>query len=161
MDNFAISQAHVFLIFILNGIIIAFIFDIFRIFRKSFQTPDWVTYIEDIIFWFITCVVLAYSIYTYNNGQIRLFMFIGLIIGTILYILTVSKHIIKLSVKIIQFLKKIIVKIIYYITYPSKIIFKIIRKVLLKPICFIFINFRRNIYRFLQKNSKKSLKTSK
>ena len=145
MDNFAISQAHVFLIFILNGIVIAFIFDIFRIFRKSFQTPDWITYIEDIIFWFITCIILAYSIYTYNNGQIRLFMFIGLIIGA----------------KIIQFLKKIIVKIIYYITYPAKIILKIIRKLLLKPICFIFINFRRNIYKFLQKNLKKSLKTSK
>ena len=161
MDNFAISQAHVFLIFILNGIIIAFIFDIFRIFRKSFKTPDWVTYIEDIIFWFITCVLLAYSIYTYNNGEIRLFIFIGLIIGAILYILTISKYIIKFSVKIIRFLKIIFYKIIYYITYPIKIILKIVRKLLLRPICFIFINFRRNIYNLLQKNVNKSVKPNK
>lgn len=161
MDNLAISQAHVFLIFIINGMIIAFIFDIFRIFRKSFQTPDLVTYIEDIIFWFITCVLLAYSIYTYNNGEVRLFMFIGLIIGAILYILTISKYVIKFSVKIINFLKKIIYKIIHYITYPIKIILKVIRKLLLKPICFIFINFRRRIYKILQKNLNKSAKASK
>ena len=161
MDNLAISQAHVFLIFIINGIIIAFIFDIFRIFRKSFKTPDWVTYIEDIIFWFITCVLLAYSIYTYNNGEIRLFIFIGLIIGAILYILTISKYIIKFSVKIIRFLKIISYKIIYYITYPIKIILKIVRKLLLRPICFIFINFRRNIYNLLQKNVNKSVKPNK
>ncbi len=161
MNNLAISQAHVFLIFIINGIIIAFIFDIFRIFRKSFKTPDWVTYIEDIIFWFITCVILAYSIYTYNNGEIRLFIFIGLIIGAILYILTISKYIIKFSVKIIRFLKIIFYKIIYYITYPIKIILKIVRKLLLRPICFIFINFRRNIYNLLQKNVNKSVKPNK
>lgn len=161
MNNLAISQAHVFLIFIINGIIIAFIFDIFRIFRKSFKTPDWVTYIEDIIFWFITCVLLAYSIYTYNNGEIRLFIFIGLIIGAILYILTISKYIIKFSVKIIRFLKIIFYKIIYYITYPIKIILKIVRKLLLRPICFIFINFRRNIYNLLQKNVNKSVKPNK
>lgn len=161
MNNLAISQAHVFLIFIINGIIIAFIFDIFRIFRKSFKTPDWVTYIEDIIFWFITCVLLAYSIYTYNNGEIRLFIFIGLIIGAILYILTISKYIIKFSVKIIRFLKIISYKIIYYITYPIKIILKIVRKLLLRPICFIFINFRRNIYNLLQKNVNKSVKPNK
>ena len=161
MNNLAISQAHVFLIFIINGIIIAFIFDIFRIFRKSFKTPDWVTYIEDIIFWFITCVLLAYSIYTYNNGEIRLFIFIGLIIGAILYILTISKYIIKFSVKIIRFLKIIFYKKIYYITYPIKIILKIVRKLLLRPICFIFINFRRNIYNLLQKNVNKSVKPNK
>ena len=103
MESLATSQAHVFLIFVLNGIILAFVFDIFRICRKSFQTPDWVTYLEDILFWFITCVLLAYSIYTFNNGEIRLYMIFGIIIGAILYILTISKYIIKFSVKIIMF----------------------------------------------------------
>lgn len=161
MESLATSQAHVFLIFVLNGIIIAFVFDIFRICRKSFQTPDWVTYLEDILFWFITCVLLAYSIYTFNNGEIRLYMIFGIIIGAILYILTISKYIIKFSVKIIMFFKKIIDKILHFILYPIKIVLKTLKKVLLRPICFVFVNFRKGLYKFLQKNVKKSIKAEK
>lgn len=161
MDNLVASQAYVFLIFIANGILIAFIFDIFRIFRKSFKTPDLITYIEDICFWLITCILLAYSIYTFNNGEIRVYMFIGVLIGAILYILTISKYIIKVSVKIIKFLKQIFNTFIHYISFPVKILLKLLRKVIFKPVCFIFINFRKNLYKILQKNVNKSIKASK
>ena len=46
-----ISQANLFLIFTLDGILIGLLFDLFRILRKSFKTADVVTYIEDTIFW--------------------------------------------------------------------------------------------------------------
>lgn len=161
MDNLVTSQAYIFLIFVINGILIAFIFDIFRITRKSFKTPDWVTYVEDILFWLITCIILAYSIYTYNNGEIRLFMFIATLIGCIIYILTISKYIIKMSVRIIKVLKKIFNTLVYYISFPVKILYKTIKKFLFKPICFIFINFRKRINKILQKNINKSINTQK
>lgn len=161
MDNLATSQAYIFLIFIINGILIAFIFDIFRIFRKSFKTSDLITYIEDIIFWFITCILLAYSIYTYNNGEIRIYMFIGIIIGAILYILTISKYIVEISVKVIKFLKHIFNTFLYYILYPVRILLKILRKVVFKPVCFIFINFKKNLNKILQKNINKTIKAQK
>lgn len=41
------NQAYLFMIFVLNGILIGIIFDIFRILRRSFNTPNWVTYLED------------------------------------------------------------------------------------------------------------------
>ena len=44
----ASNQAYLFLIFTINGILIGFLFDIFRILRKSFKTNDLITYIEDI-----------------------------------------------------------------------------------------------------------------
>ena len=59
------NQALVFSIFIINGLIIGFIFDIFRILRLSFKTKDIVTYIEDILFWIITGVVILYSIFIF------------------------------------------------------------------------------------------------
>ena len=161
MNNLAMSQAYDFLIFIFNGILISFIFDIFRIFRKSFKTADIITYIEDILFWIIVCVLLAYSIYTYNNGEIRLYLFIGLIIGAILYILTISKYIIKFSVGVIDVLKRIIQKIVNYLLYPLKMILKILKKVLFRPICFIFINLKKNFSNILQKSTKKSTKPTK
>lgn len=48
------NQAQLFLIFTINGIIIGLLFDFFRILRKSFNTVDIVTYIEDILFWILT-----------------------------------------------------------------------------------------------------------
>ena len=48
------NQGIIFLIFVLNGFAIGFLFDIFRILRKAFKTTDTITYIEDILFWILT-----------------------------------------------------------------------------------------------------------
>lgn len=40
-------------IFIIVGILLAFIYDLFRITRKAFTTKDFITYLEDILFWII------------------------------------------------------------------------------------------------------------
>ena len=63
------NQAYAFIVFILNGFLIGLLFDIFRIFRKSFKTPDFITCLEDFIFWIITGLLLLYSIFKFNNGE--------------------------------------------------------------------------------------------
>ena len=131
-----ISQANLFLIFIIIGFIISLLFDFFRILRRSFKTSDLVTYIEDIIFWIATGLIVLYSIFIFNNGEIRLFMFLGILIGISIYMLCLSNSIIKFSVMCIKFLKKIII-------YPFNLCIKILRKIFLKPISFIFINIRK------------------
>ena len=72
------SQSHLFYIFVLTGILIGIIFDIFRILRKSFKTPDFVTYIEDIIFWILCGILLFYTVYKFNNGEIRSYVLLGI-----------------------------------------------------------------------------------
>ena len=113
------NQAYLFLIFILVGVIIGLLFDFFRILRKSFSTKDFVTYIEDIIFWILAGLILLYSICTFSNGEIRLFMVLGIGIGILIYIVTFSSFIIKVNVSIITFIKRILggvfSKIKYYI----------------------------------------------
>lgn len=108
----AINQAYIFLIFTIEGIIIGLLFDFFRILRKSFKTSNILTYIEDILFWTITGIIMMYTIYIYCNGEIRWYMFIGIGIGVTIYILTVSKYVIKVTVKIINIFKKIIIIIL-------------------------------------------------
>lgn len=152
MDNLATSQAYIFFVFIINGMIISFIFDIFRISRKTFKTPDWLTYVEDIFFWLISCIILAYSIYTYNNGGIRLYMFIGLLIGSIIYIITISKYIVKISVNIINKIKHILQIVTKCVICPIKIVIKCIKNRVGKPIYIIIINFKRKFSKILQKN---------
>ena len=54
MSTEILNQSYVFIIFIINGLIIGILFDLFRILRKSFKTTNTITYIEDILFWLLT-----------------------------------------------------------------------------------------------------------
>ena len=137
------NQVYLFTIFCIDGIIIGLLFDFFRILRRSFKTRDFITYIQDILFWILTGFILLYSILIFNNGEIRLFMFLGVFLGIILYILTISSYIIKFSVHIIKVIKNICFKAVNIISIPFKYIYKIVRKLFLKPISFFFINIRK------------------
>ena len=151
-----INQTSLFLIFTINGILIGIIFDIFRIFRKTIKTSDFVTYIEDFLFWIITAIVLLYSIFTYNNGELRFFMFLAVILGFIIYIFTISSYLIKINVKIINVIKRIFLNLFEIIYKPLIKTFKILKKIIFKPILFVIINIRKNM-----KNIKNRLKDKK
>lgn len=144
------NEIYIFAIFILNGALIGILFDIFRILRKSFKTPDILTNIEDIFFILISGFIILYTIFRLNNGQIRIYMLIALILGITLYITFISKYFIKLNVNIIKFIKLILKKILNIIFFP----FKYIIKATLKPISFIFINIQKNIKNAIIKMSK-------
>lgn len=152
-----INQVYLFFIFIANGIIIGILFDFFRILRKSFKTRDVVTYFEDLLFWILTGFSILYFIFVFNNGEIRLFMFLGIAVGITLYMLIFSSFFIKINVTIITFFKKVIIKIFKFLLIP----FKFIKKLFFKPISFIFINIRKsstNLYNNFIKITKKHKK---
>lgn len=122
------NQAYLFLVFSLTGVIIGILFDIFRVLRKSFKTSNLITYIEDILFWILTGFLILYNIWYFNDGEIRIFMFLGIIMGILIYILTLSNILINLLVCIIDKIKKIL-KIILI---PFKPVYKLCRKAILK-----------------------------
>lgn len=138
------NQIYLFFIFVLDGILIGLLFDFFRISRKVFNTNDVVTYIEDFLFWILAGIIMLYSIFMFNNGELRLYMFLGIILGAFIYLLFISSYVIKINVKIINFLKKIFGILII----PFKFIYNLLHKVLLKPITFLFINVRKSFTNF-------------
>ena len=125
------NQAYAFLIFILNGLLIGILFDIFRIFRKSFKTSDFITYIQDIAFWIMSGVIFLYSIFKFNNGELRLYIFLGIFLGVLIYMLVFSKLFINVSVYIISLTKKIFHILIIV---PIKFCIKIFNMIIYKPI---------------------------
>ena len=151
-----LEQLTNFIYFIITGMILGIIFDIFRILRKSFKTSDIVTNIEDIIFGLITGGILLTSIFLFNNGELRLYLFLGIAFGIFLYMLLISKYFININVTIINFIKKIIT----LITKPFIILLKFIKKLFFKPISFICINLKL-LFKKIFKNFKKSTKINK
>ncbi len=131
------NQVYLFLVFIVNGVLIGLLFDFFRIARKVIPTNDFVTYIEDVLFWILAGSTVLYSIFIFNNGELRLFMFLGIILGAFTYMVFISSYIIKINVKIINIL-----------IIPFKTIFKILHKIFFRPFTVIFINIRKSFTKF-------------
>lgn len=60
---------YILLSFFITGVLIGILFDVFRISRKAFKLPDWIIYIEDILFWIITGVLILFTIFTFANRR--------------------------------------------------------------------------------------------
>lgn len=142
MNTTITNQIYLFSIYFICGIIIGIFFDFFRILRQSFKTSDIVTYIEDIIFGILTGIFLIFIIFIFDNGELRAFTFIALVLGAILYLLTISRYFIRINVNILTFLKKVIVKTFIIISYPFKIIKKYFFKLILRPYKILTINLK-------------------
>ena len=102
------SQEQVFVLFFIVGTIIGLIFDLFRVIRKCFKTPDSITLLEDLIFISISGILIIYGIIIINNGEIRLFLFLAIFLGMLIYFLTISNLYVIILCEIVNLCKKIL-----------------------------------------------------
>ena len=56
----SIEQAQVFVVFLLTGCMIGILFDCFRVARKIVKTSDFMTALEDVVYWILTVLLLDY-----------------------------------------------------------------------------------------------------
>ena len=131
------NQAYLFLVFSLTGVAIGILFDFFRILRRTFKTSNIITYIEDVLYWILTGLLILYNIWYFNNGEIRIYMFLGIIMGILIYMCTLSSIIIKISTKILLMIKSVL-------ELPFKTIISIFRKIFAK-ISLFFTKFVKNM----------------
>lgn len=97
-----------FLYFSLSGLISGCIFDLFRCKRRNFSTPNILVYIEDLMFWIITGGIALYTSYIACNGQVRVFMLISMLLGSIIYFLTFSRICCKVFEKLCRYIKRLV-----------------------------------------------------
>lgn len=102
------SQEQLFMFYFIIGIIIAMLFDFFRVLRKCFKTSDNITFIEDVLFLLISGLLIVFSVIKFNQGIFRFFMCIGISFGILVYSLTLSRLCVIILSTIINFLKKIL-----------------------------------------------------
>lgn len=101
------NQFKILIAFFTDGILIGVLFDLFRATRKCYKTPNILIYIEDTLFWILAGLLTLLVICTFTDGQIRLYMILVLILGAILYFITLSKYILLINTKLINTIKYI------------------------------------------------------
>ena len=115
------SQGIFFLLTVVLGAAVAFLFDIFRVIRKLKKHKKWSVHLQDAVFWLVTSLIVLYFILNYSDGEIRFFYLLGILLGGCLYFVTISYYIRVVLIRIIKFVLKIIkyvLKVIYKIGYP-------------------------------------------
>lgn len=127
MNQVVNTQTVLFLNCILIGVIMGMLYDLIRIFRKIIPHPNWSVQVEDTIYW-ICCALIGFAIlYMHNYGQIRFFVFIGIILGAILYFCTFSIVFMKFATWLIEVIKHILRTLIHIISIPIKWIINVIK----------------------------------
>ena len=112
------NQAYVFLISILVGGVLAIIFDFFRLLRRKGNTKNYIVYIQDILYWLIVTFIIIMSAFLTNDGELRGYMFIGYILGAIIYVVTLSPYIMKITkILILLYAGFFVVLFINYVKY--------------------------------------------
>lgn len=119
------NQIYILVSFFATGVCIGVLFDIFRVTRRIFKTPNILIYSEDILFWLLTGLLLLFTIFTFTDGQIRLYMILMLILGSFIYFALISRYFIMINQKILDIIKKII----NFLILPIKKLIKSIKNI--------------------------------
>lgn len=109
---------------ILLGMVLFLLYDVLRIFRRIVPHGNISIGVEDFFYWLLCTAAVFVLLYRENDGMVRGFAFGGIVVGMLLYYITLSRIMIRVHVfiirKVCNFLKKIIKFIWNPIVKPGK-----------------------------------------
>lgn len=120
------NQAYIFLYLVFGGMVIAFVYDLFRVSRKAIRTNNILVYIQDMLFWLVVSIIMFVTLFFCNAGEIRGYALIAILLGAILYELVLSDIIVRLLLTVINVLKKIVVYIYKLVRIPVRYVIRIL-----------------------------------
>ncbi len=133
-----VKQFNDFIFFILLGIIISCIFDIFRTLRKVRKKNSiYVVMIQDVIFFVIITILTAIYMINVIDDRIRLYMFLAMGIGVAISRKIISKSLIKIYSAIYYTVSNCVKFLCVPLELWKSVICKIIKKVI-KKCCKLF-----------------------
>lgn len=112
-----------FLQFILIGIIVSIIFDFFRAYRIVKKNNNFSVFFQDFIYFFIVTLIIILSIVYVLDTELRLYIFIAIILGIGIYISLFSKYFLFCYDKIF----KLVFKIFDFILLPIYLVSSVLK----------------------------------
>lgn len=131
------SQFFAFLVMVLIGLTVGVSFDIYNVTKKTIRPRRIFVMIGDIFFWVITTINIIFMLLVGNWGEIRLYVVIGIAIGTLIYFRLLRKKVIKVLLYIMKMLTKILgllLKVIHYVWLVIMFPFFLVKKIIVVPL---------------------------
>lgn len=119
MPIYSLSQeAYILLASIYGGILIGFIYDLYKIIRVIFNPKKIATMLQDLFFWVVISLVAFYVLVISNDGIIRFYNFLGFVLGAFMYYNLLSSLVTRTIVYIAKLTKQFLLDLWKLIKYP-------------------------------------------
>lgn len=80
---------------LLSGIGMGVIFDGYRVVSNELRFPRWTLPVLDMVYWLAASLIVFRVLYASNYGEVRAYVFLGLLIGVLCYYWLLSKPVIR------------------------------------------------------------------
>ncbi len=124
------QQSQAFLFSIVLGLLLGFLYGLFKIIRIAFSLGKPATVITDVLFMILSSLAVFLFSLAYIQGYVRIYVLLGAFLGTLLYRATIGHVFSRLYLPVIGFLKKILSTILKKFKKIVKMLLKTIRKIL-------------------------------
>lgn len=122
------GPTYTFAIMAVEGFVIGLIYDIYRVFRWTFKPSKWMIAVLDLLFWIAAALGCFYTLFETNYAEIRFYVFLGLGVGWIFYLLTASRYVIAVLNSLFSFLAGIFKNLGHLVGWPFRFVFNITRR---------------------------------
>ncbi|MBO5292445.1 MAG: spore cortex biosynthesis protein YabQ [Lachnospiraceae bacterium] len=112
----------------LLGVMITFLYDLIRIFRRVVRHHGFFVSLEDFFFWVFCSICIFLLLYRENNGILRWFVVMGAAVGMLLYKATVSRFLVDLAAKGIGAVLRLLGRIFRLLTKPLRATGRFLKK---------------------------------
>lgn len=113
-----------------SGIVLGIIFDTYRVVSRPFKLSRLTFSLFDLLYWIIATVVVFIVLLVSNDGELRFFIFIGLLLGTWFYFSLISSYMVVFIKHCMRWIKKIIDFLLrcfnIFVIKPIKLIYRLL-----------------------------------
>lgn len=130
------SQTVLFIEALALGFVLGFCMEPLRICRLMLRPGAVSVFFQDIIYWFFCSVCSFVFILTVNSGQLRIFLIIGIVLGMVIYFLTLGALIMRASKAIVAFIRRV---------------FRFVDRKIARPIAGVYDKTKQNVVKSANK----------
>jgi spore cortex biosynthesis protein YabQ len=106
IDGSIYRELGIFCSFFLTGLFLGASYDLLRLLRGLIPHGDFLINLEDLLYWLYASLVVFVVLYEKNDGELRGYVFLGLLAGLVLYGVTVARICVPPLIRVMRRIRK-------------------------------------------------------
>ena len=140
-------QLFLFFAFFTIGAVFALIYDMLKVSGRPVSGRSFFVVLKDVLFWLVVTVVMFAGCLKFNDGEFRFFMFVGVLLGALVYFKTISRFVVIVLGFIADCIKKTVTFMFGIFVFPLKLLLRIVNK----PVFIAFSFTRKRLLKLIEK----------
>ena len=140
-------QLFLFFAFFTIGAVFALIYDMLKVSGRLVSGRSFFVVLKDVLFWLVVTVVMFAGCLKFNDGEFRFFVFVGVLLGALVYFKTISRFVVIVLGFIADCIKKTVTFMFGIFVLPLKLLLRIVNK----PVFIAFSFTRKRLLKLIEK----------